>query len=242
MSFTYKGVIKKIKDLTTIMILDEDLKLLDVIKHYLSQQQFHVITENSIEIGIKKLKQIQPDIIILDTNIKQKTKKTVLQELKREKKLKNLPFIFLTAKGMTKDRIQGYTLGCSAYLTKPFDPAELVAIIENILTRNKCIQEVFEITKKIKQIRKEIETQYYLKQSLRLTPREKTVLKGVISGLSNIEIAFKCKTSKRNIEKYVTRLLEKTKTKNRTELTKFMYGIPKYYYTTKADDGNRTRE
>ena len=55
MSFTYKGVIKKIKDLTTIMILDEDLKLLDVIKHYLSQQQFHVITENSIEIGIKKL-------------------------------------------------------------------------------------------------------------------------------------------------------------------------------------------
>ena len=79
-----------------------------------------------------------------------KTRNTVLQELKREKKLKNLPFIFLTAKGMTKDRIQGYTLGCSAYLTKPFDPAELVAIIENILTRNKCIQEVFEITKRNK--------------------------------------------------------------------------------------------
>ena len=106
MSFTYKEVIKKIKDLTTIVIFDEDLKLLDAIKHYLSQEQFHVITGNSIEIGIKKLKQIQPDIIILDTNIKQRTKKTVLQELKREKKLKNLPFIFLTAKGMTKDRIQ----------------------------------------------------------------------------------------------------------------------------------------
>ena len=40
----------------------------------------------------------------------------------------------LTAKGMTEDRIKGYKMGCKAYLGKPFDPEELVAIIDNILS------------------------------------------------------------------------------------------------------------
>ena len=49
-----------------------------------------------------------------------------------------LPIVFLTARGMTKDRIEGYNAGVDAYLSKPFDPDELVAIVTNLLTRKEA--------------------------------------------------------------------------------------------------------
>lgn len=242
MALDHNSFAEKIRSSSLIMLIDEEKKLLDAISEYLQSQGFRVVTAHSTEIALKKLNNLRPDIFVLDSTIIHKTKISFLQELEKNSNFHNIPFIFLTTKGMTKDRIQGYKLGCSAYITKPFDPYELLAIIENILIKHKNVKEIFRITAKIKQIRIEIEKQYYLTKSLCLTPREKTVVAGVISGLSNLEIAFKCQTSRRNIEKYVTRLLQKTNTKNRTELTKFMYGVPRYNYIQKADDGNRTRE
>jgi DNA-binding response OmpR family regulator len=58
-----------------------------------------------------------------------------LKQVREDPRFKTLPVVFLTAKGMTNDRIQGYQAGCDAYLPKPFDPDELVAIVENLLER-----------------------------------------------------------------------------------------------------------
>jgi DNA-binding NarL/FixJ family response regulator len=241
MSLKYTDFVRKEKSAALVMFIDEEEKLLDALREYLSSQGFFVVTSNSADLNLEKISQLNPDVYVLDTMLTKTKENSFFKKLEKSLKLSNTPFIFLTSKGMTKDRIEGYGLGCSAYITKPFDPAELLAIIKNVLLKQKNVKEICKITSKIKKVRIEIETYYYLKQYLSLTPREKTVIDEVILGSSNIEIAFKCNTSTRNIEKYITKLLYKTKTKNRTELTRFVYGIPKYQYM-KAEDGNRTRE
>jgi DNA-binding NarL/FixJ family response regulator len=241
MSLEYNNFVQKRKSASLIMLINEEEKLIDVLREYFFSQGFSVVTSNSAGLSLEKTNQLNPDIYVLDIMMDKTKGNSFLEKLEKSLKLSNTPFIFLTSKGMTKDRIEGYGLGCSAYITKPFDPAELLAVIKNILLRQRSVKEIYKITSKIKKIRTEIETYYYLKQSLCLTPREKTVIDGVILGCSNGEIAFECNTSTRNIEKYMTRLLYKTKTKNRTELARFIYRIPKYQYM-KAEDGNRTRE
>ena len=241
MALKYCNSVKKIKSKSLIMLIDEEEKLLEILSGHLLSKGFRVVTANSTKLALEKTNQIIPDMYVLDIMMKKHQNDPFFKKLEKSLKLSNTPFIFLTAKGMTKDRIQGYRLGCSAYVTKPFNPQELLATIENIFLRHKNVKEISKITEKVKNIRLEIETYYYLKQSLRLTPRETTVMTEVILGRSNTEVAFKCNTSTRNVEKYVTQLLYKTKTKSRTELAKFIYGIPKYQYI-KADDGNRTRE
>ena len=241
MSLEYNSFVQKKKSANLVMLIDEEEKLLDVLSEYLFSQGFSVVTSNSADLDLEKINRLNPDIYVLNIMMEKTKESSFLEKLEKSLKLTNTPFIFLTSKGMTKDRIEGYELGCDAYVIKPFDPAELLAIIKNILLRQKSAKEVCKVTSKIKKIRIEIETYYYLKQSLCLTPKEKAVINGVILGCSNVEIAFKCNTSTRNIEKYITRLMYKTRTKNRTELTRFIYKIPKYQYM-KAEDGNRTRE
>ena len=241
MSLEYNSFVQKKKSANLVVLIDEEKKLLDVLREYLFSQGFSVVTSNSANLDLEKINQLGPDIYVLDIMMEKTKESSFLEKLEKSLKLSNTPFIFLTSKGMTKDRIEGYESGCNAYITKPFDPTELLAIIKSILLKQKSAKEICKITSKLKRIRMEIETYYYLKKLLFLTPREKTVINGVILGCSNVEIAFKCDTSTRNVEKYITRLLYKTKTKNRTELTRFIYRIPKYQYM-KAEDGNRTRE
>ena len=69
----------------------------------------------------------------------------LVRSLRNDPTISHIPFIFLTAKGMTEDRITGYKMGCKAYLGKPFDPEELVAIIDNILSDRKNITNIISI-------------------------------------------------------------------------------------------------
>ena len=134
--------------------------------------------------------------------------------LKLDILLLDIPVIFLTAKGMTDDRIKGYNLGCHAYLTKPFNPEELLAIIKNIF-HNINIMQINSIHNL-----NNIHTESHILQFL--TYREKTVLKLLLKGYMNKEIAINLNISLRNVEKYISRLLNKTKTRNRTELVKLI--------------------
>ena len=60
-----------------------------------------------------------------------------LAKIREDPRYRSIPVVFLTARGMTSDRIQGYEAGCDAYLSKPFDPEELEAIVKNLLSKNK---------------------------------------------------------------------------------------------------------
>lgn len=158
-----------------------------------------------------------------------------LAKLKKNKALSKIPVIFLTAKGMTKDRIKGYDMGCYGYLSKPFDPNELLSIINNLIARD-VLKEA--------SLQNSATSNQQLNHKIRLTPREKSILDLVVDGLTNKEISTILNTSVRNVEKYVSRLLHKTNMKNRTLLVKYSINnnLLNNEINERANDGTRTRE
>lgn len=227
-----------------ILVIDDEEKHLQATKEYLEYQGFQVLIEKSAEKVLQSIHSINPDIIIVDILMTTMDGYQFVEKLQLKKNCLEIPFIFVTAKGMTQDRIKGYKSGCSGYIPKPFDPDELIAIIQNILKRKDLyIKEVKRTRKEFRSMNVCIENQYNLLQmeslKLNLTEREVTVLESVMQGLKNREIADKLNTSIRNVEKYISRLLCKTNCRNRTELIKLFYSN---HIFLRANDGDRTRE
>lgn len=221
----------------SVLLVDDEVKLLEALSRYLESQGIFVLTAESTQAGLEILKHYTPDILIVDIIMPLATGYDFIAEIKKNKRFARTPFIFLTAKGMVKDRIQGYRLGCRAYITKPFDPEELITVIKNIIIETKDLNNIKQIRNEIRRIRLLLENKN--SSYIRFTPREKIILLEVIEGTSNQEIGKKINISTRNVEKYVTRLLDKTETRNRTDLVKHAY---KFYKYLRANDENRTRE
>nr|YP_009397326.1 hypothetical protein [Thuretia quercifolia]ARW66512.1 hypothetical protein [Thuretia quercifolia] len=197
-----------------LLIVDDDNYLRKLLSSYLLAEGFFIHSVDSVHSALVLIKQDRPDLIITDIMMKRLDGYDFIKLLKLDVLLLDIPVIFLTAKGMTHDRIKGYNLGCHAYLTKPFNPKELLAIVKNIFNHIDLLQ-----INSLNNINK----QYIHAQIFKfLTYREKTILHLVIKGYMNKEIAVNLNISLRNVEKYVSRLLNKTKTRNRTELVKLV--------------------
>nr|YP_010198286.1 hypothetical protein LK226_pgp020 [Gracilaria ornata]UAD86702.1 hypothetical protein [Gracilaria ornata] len=198
----------------TILLIDDDIDLLNSMASYLISAGFTIhITTNGYN-ALKNLTIIQPDLIITDIMMPNINGYEVIKRIRSKKNWYKTPVIFLTAKGMTQDRILGYNLGCNAYLAKPFYPEELIAIINNILKQLEFHKP--NINHSIQKLQNKKQDSIFNS----LTPTEYKVLILVSKGYTNKEIANKVNSSIRNIEKYVSRLLNKTRTRNRTELAK----------------------
>ena len=194
------------------MLVENDTVLSKAIQEYLIDQGFNVdIALNGLE-AFQLANKYKFDLIISDIIMPIIDGYELLEKLRKIDKLAKIPVIFLTAKGMTKDRIKGYNMGCYGYLSKPFDPEELVSLIKNLIYRDSLNSQ---------NLKKQNSDEIPLFQLLYLTPREKSILNLVIDGLTNKEIAVILDTSIRNVEKYVSRLLQKTNTRNRTLLVKY---------------------
>lgn len=213
-----------------LLLVDDEPGLREAVQAYLEDSGFKVeVASNAIE-GWERLQRLSPDLVITDIMMPQVDGYQFLQQLRDDPRYKSLPVVFLTAKGMTMDRIQGYQAGCDAYLPKPFDPEELEAIIKNLLERRAATlggnTELEDIARQIAEIRGMLQQGNAIAQSpspikVDFTPREQSVLDLVAEGMMNKEIARRLDTSVRNVEKYVSRLFVKTGTNSRTELVRF---------------------
>lgn len=204
-----------------ILILDDDYKLCCLLSSYFLSLNFYVHSVNSVPVALAVIKQDCPDIIISDIMMKDLNGYDFIKLLKLDKEFVHLPVIFLTAKGMTLDRIKGYNLGCHAYLTKPFNPEELNAIISNIFKHIEILEKDSINSNLDSLVCSDIKDF----PGLSLTYREQSVLSLIVKGYMNKEIAINLSIGKRNVEKYVTRLLRKTNTRNRSELIKMFVNL-----------------
>lgn len=219
-----------------ILLVDDEPGLREAVQAYLEDSGFTVRVASDARQGWEILAQYLPDLVITDIMMPQVNGYEFLKQLRDDPRFKSLPVVFLTAMGMTKDRIQGYQSGCDAYLSKPFDPDELVAIVENLLERRTASvglgsdgegePTIADMARQIAEIRALLTQQGVVVQpanavDIDLTPREQSVLNLVAEGLMNKEIARRLETSVRNVEKYVSRLFGKTGTNSRTELVRF---------------------
>ena len=113
-----------------ILIVDDDNRIRDLLKEYLSKNEYIVSTAENAESAKKKLEYLKFDILILDVMMPGQNGYDLTKEIK--KKI-NLPIILLTAKGEVEDRIKGLEIGADDYIGKPFEPKELLLRIKNII-------------------------------------------------------------------------------------------------------------
>ena len=116
-----------------ILIVDDDDGIRNLLKEYLSQNNYIVSTAENADQAKKKLKIIKFDLIILDVMMPGQNGYDLTKEIKKNIKI---PIILLTAKGEVENRIQGLEIGADDYIGKPFEPKELLLRINNIIKNN----------------------------------------------------------------------------------------------------------
>ncbi len=115
-----------------VLIIDDDEKLLKLVKEYLESYGFQVLTLPDGSAVLKTIAAEVPDMVILDIMLPGKGGLDVLKEVRTEYPV---PVIMLTAKGEDADRIVGLELGADDYIPKPFNPRELLARVRAVLRR-----------------------------------------------------------------------------------------------------------
>ncbi|MEB3170515.1 MAG: response regulator transcription factor [Synechococcaceae cyanobacterium] len=224
-----------------LLLVDDEPGLRTAVKAYLEDEGFTVHTANDGEEGWTQAQQLLPDVVITDVMMPRCDGFGLLKRLRADERLGGTPVIFLTAKGMTADRIAGFQAGADDYIPKPFDPDELVARVRNVVRRQERLlaeaaryadADIGAMARQITEIRSMLGTagggggaggvrKSAPDVQLDFTPREASVLQLVAEGMMNKEIARRLETSIRNVEKYVSRLFIKTGTASRTELVRY---------------------
>tara|TARA_B100001057_G_scaffold61413_1_gene54797 strand:+ start:3041 stop:3718 length:678 start_codon:yes stop_codon:yes gene_type:complete len=119
-----------------ILIVDDDDRIRNLLKDYLSENGYIVSTAENAEQAKKKLQLIKFDIIILDVMMPGQNGYDLTKDVK---KLIKTPIILLTARGEVENRIKGLELGADDYIGKPFEPKELLLRIKNIINKSSKI-------------------------------------------------------------------------------------------------------
>ena len=118
---------------THILVVDDDNRIRDLLKEYLSANQYIVSTSENAENAKIKLKQFKFDLIVLDVMMPGQNGYELTKDIRKNIKT---PIILLTAKGEVENRIKGLELGADDYIGKPFEPKELLLRIKNILSKS----------------------------------------------------------------------------------------------------------
>ena len=120
-----------------ILLIDDDVELLDMLKSYLEREEFAVTTTNVAATGVAAAVSGDHDLVVLDVMMPHMSG---IEALRRTRMLSLIPVLMLTAKGDNADCIIGLELGADDYVPKPCMPRELVARIRAILRRTRAVE------------------------------------------------------------------------------------------------------
>ena len=228
-----------------VVVVDDERAIRQAVGKYLSDQGYQVtacadaataltVFRSKRQINKEGMETIRPpDAVVTDIRMSEMNGLELLQEVRRDELLVGVPVILLTAKTMANDRIAGYNAGADSYLTKPFDPEELLSIIDNCILRHDTLngEKV-----QVDDLRRDLDEIKYLllekggggvgngwveATSVFLTPDERQVLELLCQGLTTKEIASATFLSTRRVEQLLTTMFRKTKVNNRTELVRW---------------------
>ena len=194
-----------------ILVVDDDDRIRELLKEYLTEENYLISTSNNAENAKQKIEIIKFDIIILDIMMPGQSGLDLTHSL-REKI--NTPIILLTAMGEPNERIEGLEKGADDYLAKPFEPKELVLRIQNILkkTENKIQVNEIEFNEININLKKLVITKK--NNSHKINNTEKIILEKMINSpgqtFSREQIGKLIKIDKeRSIDVIITRLRKK---------------------------------
>ncbi len=194
-----------------ILVVDDDDRIRDLVKQYLNENNYFVSTAINAEDAQEKVNTIKFDLIVLDIMMPGKSGLDFTEENKNKI---YTPIILLTAKGEADERVHGLEVGADDYLSKPFEPKELLLRIKNILnkTKSKNIKRLIEFGN----VKINLNKQIILKnnQEFKINNTEKTILEVMINSpgksFSREEIGKIINLDKeRSVDVIITRLRKK---------------------------------
>jgi DNA-binding response OmpR family regulator len=220
-----------------ILLVDDDKTLQTVLTRYLEKRGYSVQVATSGIQGLKMFSQDPPDLVVSDIMMPGMDGVEFCRRLRATRPGQLVPFIFLTAKKDLEDRVQGHYIGADDYITKPFEPLELLAKIESQLERSRRIHS--EMIRLIQQapedslggeeapVKAPAATKQPLpeepQEELPLTPAEARVFWEVIQGLTNKQISQRLFISPRTVQTHLSNILTKLSLENRSQLVRFAF-------------------
>lgn len=201
-----------------LLIVDDEPNLLRAVAACLKAENYEVSTARSGREALLQLAESVPDLIVSDIRMPGMDGYHLARQLRGSPRTALVPIIFLTAKDETADRIEGFRAGIDAYLTKPFEPDELIAVVNGILNRVERTHS--EIARLVASTEQEAQLTF---QDEELTDAENRVALAVSRGLSNKEIASELEISVRTVENHISHILDKKRFSNRVEIARYVF-------------------
>ena len=196
-----------------LLVVDDDPSLLLAVSETLRAEGYEVVTARRGSEAMVRVAESLPDLIISDIRMPGMDGYALARNLRSSPRTRLIPIVFLTAKDDLADRITGFRTGVDAYITKPFESEELIAIVKNILERvHRTHSDLARLFGEHDQ------SEHDLVRDEDLTDAEWRVAEAVARGLSNKEIARELNLSLRTIEGHISRILDKKGLSNRVEL------------------------
>ncbi len=125
----------------TILIVDDDTDIINYMR-LLFFQDYHIITCLDVETALEEMRAEEPNIVLSDVAMPGKDGYQLCQEIKQDIQLSHIPVILVTAKITAENQVEGLNVGADAYVTKPFDPAVLSALIQSQLKNRERVRKL----------------------------------------------------------------------------------------------------
>jgi len=214
-----RGLAKSVENKKLILVVDDDIINIQLLKNLLDSQYSVITATNGIE-AIDSVVEQHPDLIILDIMMPGMDGVEVFQQLKKNPQVSDIPVIFLTSKNTEKDEVDALQIGAVDYIVKPFSP--------NVVLQRVAKQ--IEIVKKLKSSAKISKTngekyfdlQKQIKDILNLTDAEARLANSLVNGLTLEEIAQNTGLKYNTLKGYLKVIFQKTNTKKQHELVSYI--------------------
>ena len=120
----------------TVLVVDDDPVILKLLEVNFEMEGFEVVRASDGAMGLERAREVLPDIVILDVMMPRMTGYEVAKALREDAVTAHIPIIFVTARAQSSDVERGIELGVDDYVTKPFDPLDLIARVNALLARS----------------------------------------------------------------------------------------------------------
>ena len=205
-----------------ILVVDDENDVTELLAYKFKQEGYEVQVINDPLLIMGRARQFQPDLLVLDIMMPELNGLQVCRMLRADVIMKNIPIIFLTARGEAEDRIKGLESGADDYLAKPFDTRELLlrvqAIFKRLATPNGTVtqEKIFQLGKIVIDVDKHLLT--VRGQEVELTATEFRLLKLLIERKGRVQSRehllvnvwnYEADIETRTVDTHIRRLREK---------------------------------
>lgn len=200
-----------------LLVVDDEPGLLRAVATCLRSEGYEVMTARSGRDALACLAETIPDLIISDIRMPGMHGHALVRRIRSSPRTALIPIVFLTARDGKADRVEGFRSGVDAYITKPFDLEELLAVMASIFDRIERTRAEF--ARLMGDTGLEEPEHAYREE---LTETEARIAEVVARGLTNKEIANEFEISVRTVENHISHILAKKGFSNRVEIARYV--------------------